>query len=147
MWFLRSKTGKSSAGKSAPEAPSRHALGRQAEKAARDFLRREGFRILDANVRLVGAEIDIVAREAETVCFVEVRTMADAPGRFPADTVTRRKSARIAQAALSYMSRRRWADRPMRFDIVAGWREKDRYRFELIRDAFTVRQVLPERFW
>ena len=52
---------------------SRRARGRQGEALAEQFLRRAGFRILARNVHLRHSELDLVALEGSTLCFVEVR--------------------------------------------------------------------------
>ncbi len=44
------------------------------EKVARDFLKKRGFRILETNYRCPEGEIDIVARQKDSLVFVEVRT-------------------------------------------------------------------------
>lgn len=55
-------------------ADRRRHLGRQGEEYAVDCLRRQGSLIAGRNVRLAPGEIDIVAREGEVLCLVEVRT-------------------------------------------------------------------------
>ena len=63
----------------APEALSRwrepetSRPGRSGEDLAADYLRRKGMAILARNYRCRAGEIDIVAREAEVVVFVEVK--------------------------------------------------------------------------
>ena len=59
----------------------RQKLGRRGEEAAAEFLTQQGYQILDRNFRTPTGEIDIIAQEKDTLCFVEVRTRtADWPG-------------------------------------------------------------------
>ena len=60
----------------------RQETGRAAEQAAERFLRKHGYRILARNVTYTQGEVDLVAVEKRTgaLCFVEVRSRADAGG-------------------------------------------------------------------
>ncbi len=48
--------------------------GRRGEELARDFLKKRGFRILEANYRCPEGEIDIISRHKDCLVFTEVRT-------------------------------------------------------------------------
>lgn len=52
---------------------ARGALGRAGEDAAVALLEAHGYRIVGRNVRLPGGEIDVIARDGDTVVFVEVK--------------------------------------------------------------------------
>src|SRR5689334_4695158 len=65
----------------------RMALGRAAEEAAARFLVDRGYEILERNVRLCGAELDIVAREAGEIAFVEVRSRSSRAHGGPLETI------------------------------------------------------------
>lgn len=49
-------------------------VGQWGEEQACSFLIRQGYEILDRNFYAVGGEIDIIARQGEAVCFIEVKT-------------------------------------------------------------------------
>ena len=55
------------------QAQWRTQLGQRSEQLALRHLRKEGYRILEQNVRFNSGEIDIVAQERTALCFVEVR--------------------------------------------------------------------------
>ena len=84
----------------APPSPKRVAAeqrGRQGEWLAEAYLAREGWEILARRVRTPLGEVDIVARRANLVAFVEVkwrRTEADL-----ALAIDERRLARVAAAA------------------------------------------------
>jgi putative endonuclease len=119
-----------------PSADRRPARGRAAEQAAADLLRRAGLRIVARNVRLAGAEIDIVADDGDALVFVEVRSRSDSRRGGPLATVGREKQARIARAALAFLARTGRSDAPARFDVVGvEWRD-GRAECTHVRGAF-----------
>jgi putative endonuclease len=93
--------------------------GRESERAAVRFLRRSGFRILATNYRSPYGELDIVARDGNTIAFIEVKSRADLRHGGPAEAIDRTKRKRIARAASHYISRFGLGDRECRFDAIA----------------------------
>jgi len=92
--------------------------GAAAEDFAERLLARHGLQVLARNYRTRFGEIDLIAREGDTLVFVEVRMRAD--GRFGgADgSVTRAKRSRIEAAARHYLSRL-GREPACRFDVVS----------------------------
>lgn len=101
-----------------PEA--RSAAGREAESAVCDYIEARGFRIVARNFRGRGGEIDIVARDGDTLAFVEVRYREEGAFGLPEETVTLPKRRRIVSAARAYLatlSPTEWKE--ARFDVAA----------------------------
>ncbi|MFQ5588072.1 MAG: YraN family protein [Nitrospiria bacterium] len=124
-----------------PPAPKdlsrRHlTLGEKGETAALRFLKNEGYQILEQNFRTPIGEIDIVAREGETLVFVEVKTRSGIAFGFPQDAVGKQKQFKITQVALLYLSSINVAPCHCRFDVVAVQKAFKGYHVELIRNAF-----------
>ena len=92
--------------------------GRRGEDLVCERLGARGFKIIDRNVTEKFAEIDIIAEDGDTLCFIEVRTRNDTLLGHPAETVDARKQATIRRAAEAYLVRRRVEPRPMRFDVA-----------------------------
>lgn len=90
--------------------------GQKAEDLCADLLRRAGLRILARNWRCRLGEIDLVAEEAGTLVFAEVRLRRDARFGGAAESVTAAKRARIVAAARLYLAGR--AAAPCRFDVL-----------------------------
>ena len=112
--------------------------GRRAEQIAEGFLRAQGFEILERNVRFPVGEIDLVARERDALCFVEVRSTASQAWGGAAASVTRPKQRRLIRAAAWYLESRRPSFLDARFDVVAiEWQHEHAPTVELIRGAFT----------
>lgn len=114
---------------------SQRELGERGEDAAVDYLRAHGYCILARNVRSRYGEIDIVARDKATICFIEVKTRRR--GVVPGfASVDRRKQRKLSLLAVWYLKEKRLCDRPARFDVVSVVWEERQPRIELIRNAF-----------
>ena len=117
----------------------RQQRGRAAEQMAAAFLRREGYQVEAANVRFKVGELDLVARDGETLCFIEVRSRTSEQFGSALDSITRMKRRRFILAVRWYLARRRrpWLG-PMRFDVVAIQHPQDAPpSLTLLRNAFT----------
>jgi putative endonuclease len=106
-----------------PEGGSPRArLGQRAEEAVAHYLERAGFSIVARNLRLGRLELDIVARRAELILVVEVRTRGVGSWTSGLGSVSRAKRERIRRAG-----QRLWHDRyradpsveRMRFDAAS----------------------------
>lgn len=64
-------------------------------------------------------EIDLIMEKKDTLVFVEVRERKSNAYGTPAETVTTRKQARIAKAALMFVKAHFLNNRNLRFDIVS----------------------------
>ena len=103
-------------------------LGRLGEALAIEHLERAGYRIVAANFRLpigrntrdvmVNAEIDVVAYDGPTLCFIEVKTRASDDFAPPQVNVDLRKRRQIARAARGYRRMFGLIDAPYRYDVV-----------------------------
>jgi putative endonuclease len=110
-------------------------LGDRGERAAARYLRRHGMRIITRGYDTAWGEIDLVAREAETLVFIEVKTRRRGD---PAEAVTPEKQRRLTMAALHFLRRHNLLEQRSRFDVVAIVWPDDRKppQIEHIRDAF-----------
>lgn len=112
------------------EQPAAHlALGARGERLAADLLERAGYQLVAANFKLpvgrnlrgaiVNAEIDLVAYDGATLCFVEVKTRSSDRFNAPEANVDLRKQRQITRAARVYRRTFNLADAPYRYDVVA----------------------------
>ncbi len=97
----------------------RRARGREAEELAAAFLEERGFAILDRNHAIRQGEVDLVAREGDVLCFVEVRSRTSEAQGGPEETVSAAKARRVVAAATDWAARNGGLDREIRFDVVA----------------------------
>jgi len=108
------------------------------ERLACAYLRRCGYEIEATNVRYRVGELDIVARDGNTLCFIEVRSASSRQFGPPAASITDRKQQHLIRAVRHYLHRRRvrWLG-DMRFDVVAIQHHRGKPpSIELIRGAF-----------
>ena len=115
----------------------RQRLGQRGERLARQFLVSHGYVIEEANVRFPVGEIDLVAREGQALCFVEVRSTASDVWGGPLGSIGERKRRRLIRAAQWYLQRLRRLPPETRFDVVAiNWLPDGTPSIELVRGAF-----------
>ncbi len=78
-------------------------LGKNGENLAAEFLKQNGYRILAKNFRTKLGELDIVALDKGTVCFIEVKTrLGDKKGK-PYEAINKRKIIHLKRAANYYL--------------------------------------------
>ena len=115
----------------------RQRLGRRGERLAKQFLSSQGYVIEEENVRFPIGEIDLIGREGEVLCFIEVRSTASNEWGGPLDSIGERKRRRLIRAARWYAQRLRRLPPEMRFDVVAiNWLPDGSPNIELVRGAF-----------
>lgn len=97
-----------------------HAMGRRGEDLAHRYLQRVGMLVVARNwrARPGGFELDIVARQGETLVFVEVKSRASEEFGAPDRAVGPDKRQRMLRAAREYARRADIEWRLARFDIV-----------------------------
>ncbi|MGV3518506.1 YraN family protein [Luteitalea sp.] len=123
-----------------PGVDPRQQFGRDGEGAAREALRSCGYVILAERFRVAHGEIDIVARDHETIVFIEVKTRRGRAYGGGAAAVTWRKQRTIVRVAEAFLARARLSHLPCRFDVVAvDWPTGEGPRTEIIRGAFDAR--------
>lgn len=113
-------------------------LGRRGEALAAAALEKAGYTIIERNYRCRYGEVDIVAREAGDLVFVEVKTRRSRTYGHPAEAVGRRKQEHLLRVASHYLQNTSQPDVGCRFDVVAvhldaGGRQKN---IEIIKGAF-----------
>ena len=93
--------------------------GNYGEKLACDFLKRNGYKILERNYRIRGGEIDIVARDGEYLVFVEVKARHSHEYGLPVESITPWKIKSLLKTALFYNNKIKWENGPYRLDMVS----------------------------
>lgn len=109
-------------------------IGNKAEDQAADYLKRQGYKIIERNYNLPCGEIDIIAKKNKTLVFVEVKyrkNSEDFGG--PAAAVNKAKQKKVINAALSYIKTKKPNYDGLMFDIIAVSGDK----IEHIQNAFS----------
>lgn len=93
--------------------------GNYGEDLACNYLKKQGYKILERNFRIRGGEIDIVAKDGDTLVFVEVKTRFSHEFGEPADAMTYWKINALLKTAQFYILKSRWGDKEYRLDFIS----------------------------
>ena len=110
-------------------------LGKLGEELAVEFLRKDGYEILETNWTFQKAEIDIIAQKENTLAVVEVKTRSSLEFGLPQDFVIFKKIQLLVKAINEYVVSKD-LDIEVRFDIIAVHKEDKSFAIEHLKDAF-----------
>ncbi|NLC68105.1 MAG: YraN family protein [Clostridiaceae bacterium] len=97
----------------------RKTLGRLGESIATDYLIKNGYTILENNFKVHRlGEIDIVAKQGESICFMEVKTRTGDSFGIPSEAVIKQKQEKIKRLAQVYIKKNSLFEHDIRFDVV-----------------------------
>lgn len=88
------------------------------EVAAKKYLEEKGYRILGENYAGRMGEIDLIAKDGDTLVFVEVKARENTAFGEPIEAVTPQKVRKIALTAQQYLVQKRLLGSDVRFDVV-----------------------------
>jgi len=111
-------------------------IGKKGETVAVHYLKKQGYRIIEQNYRSKAGEIDIIAREKQSLVFVEVKTRSSRSFGSPKWAITPKKQKTISMAALYYLKMTNQNDVDARFDVVSILLQGEDTQIELVRNAF-----------
>ena len=111
-------------------------LGKKGEETAVGLLKDNGYKILLKNYKTKLGEIDIIASDKGTICFIEVKTRQSDRFGSPSEAISASKQRQISKAALVFLKERKLLDKKARFDVVSIMYSKDSPRLDLIKNAF-----------
>lgn len=114
----------------------RQQFGKDSESLAARHLKKNGYKILEQNYRNKLGEIDIIAKEKETLVFVEVKARKTHVFGNPKWAVTYKKQRKISMVALYYLKATKQTHVKARFDVVSLSLTKDNSQIEIIKNAF-----------
>ncbi len=116
-------------------------LGIKGEAIALNYLKQKGYKIIGWNYRGRLGEIDIIAKDREYLCFIEVKTRSDNEKGSPEEAINRAKIRKISQNALEYIMKNNVNDCDMRFDVVAIYlgNPQENVKVNLIKNAFELK--------
>ena len=115
---------------------ARIALGNTGEDLACVELERRGYAIIARRYRRRGGELDIIARDGQTMVFVEVKARAGHAFGEACEAVTVHKRRTITRLALDYLTRHRLTECSCRFDVVSIHFESGTPVIDVYQNAF-----------
>ncbi len=110
-------------------------LGKLGEELAVEFLRKNGYEILETNWTFQKAEIDIIAKKENILAIVEVKTRSSIEFGLPQDFVKPKKIQLLVKAVDAYVVEKD-LDIDVRFDIIAIHKEGKSFVMDHLIDAF-----------
>ena len=110
-------------------------LGKLGEQLAVDYLKKNGYTILNTNWTFQKAEIDIIAQIENTLAIIEVKTRSSLEFGLPQDFVKPKKIQLLVKAVDAYVNAKD-LDLEVRFDIIAIYNDVKTFTIEHLIDAF-----------
>ncbi|MDI6758370.1 MAG: YraN family protein [Candidatus Omnitrophota bacterium] len=122
----------------------RQNLGKKGEETAVCLLKDNGYKILLRNYKTKLGEIDIIAKDKDVFCFVEVKSRSSLSYGLPLEAVSLKKQRQISKSALIFLKENNFLDKKARFDVVSIFssgtfsecRQAAQSKSELIKNAF-----------
>lgn len=113
-----------------------HVLGKNAEKAAQEYLQNIGYQIVEINWRVFHLEVDIIARDGDFLVIVEVKARATEEYGHPSEFISKRKEVNLIEAADYYIEHKALS-LEVRFDVITALPRGEGFLLEHFKDAFT----------
>jgi len=115
---------------------SRQKFGEQSESIAVSYLKKHGYKIIEQNYRTKLGEIDIIAKEKDTIAFIEVKARRSVHFGNPKWAITPKKQRKISMVALWYLKTTKQSNVKARFDVVSIISSHYNPNIEIIKNAF-----------
>ena len=110
-------------------------LGAEKEELAVAYLKEQGAELVARNFYFRGGELDLIIKDGEYLCFLEVKYRKSDRYGYPEEAVTPQKQRKILQGARLFLYQKHYpTDTPCRFDVISIYKEEITW----IKDAFTM---------
>jgi len=139
-----------------PYTDERRAFGDRGEKLAAAYLKDIGLRLVLSNFKVpvgrnrkgvqVSGEIDLIALDGDTLCFIEIKTRRSRELFDPIAAVTARKQRQIIRAAKVYRRIFGVFHMPIRYDVVTVVVGGDEVAIEHVK-GFWTEEKFRKRRW
>lgn len=93
-------------------------VGDSGEEIAKNYLKKQGYRIVKTNYKNKIGEIDIIAYEKDVLVFIEVKYRKNDAFGLPREAVNYHKQMKIRKVASVFINQNRLFDKVCRFDVV-----------------------------
>jgi putative endonuclease len=111
-------------------------LGKLGEELAFKKIKRIGYKCLARNYRCPLGEVDLIAKDGDTLVFIEIKTRKGKSIGYAKEAVDGRKKRQLSKVALTYIKANDCWHMRSRFDVVAINFNKNKREIEIIKDAF-----------
>ena len=93
--------------------------GKRSEIIAADYLKKQGYKILEVNYKNKIGEIDIIALDGNYTVFVEVKARASERFGHPLEAIDEQKQQKIHAVASIYLMKNKKYNSACRFDAIS----------------------------
>lgn len=114
----------------------RLAIGKFGEDLAFRKVRQLGYRSILRNYRCPLGEVDLIAKDGDTLVFIEIKTRKGKTLDYAKEAVNEKKRRQLSKVALAYMKSNNCCDTKARFDVVAVCLGPGDPEIEVIKNAF-----------
>ena len=111
-------------------------LGKEGEDLALKKVESLGYKCIARNYRCSLGELDLVARDGETLVFIEIKTRKGKSLDYAKEAVHARKQRQLSKVALAYMKKNGCEEARAWFDVVVIHKKGLDREIEVIRNAF-----------
>ncbi|MBI4652704.1 YraN family protein [Candidatus Kuenenbacteria bacterium] len=94
-------------------------IGNLGEKIAKNFFKKQGYKIIKQNFTNRMGEIDLIVKEKDQIVFVEVKTRTNQNFGYPEESIDSRKQSKIIRTALNYLFEKKIVSENYRFDVIS----------------------------
>lgn len=115
---------------------TRSLVGKIGEEQAASFLEGKGYKLILKNYKNILGEIDIIARDKDTLCFIEVKARRSERFGSPKEGVSLLKQHKLSQVAVLFLKENNLLQEKARFDVVSVLDRLGERHIELTRNAF-----------
>ncbi|WP_022667984.1 YraN family protein [Desulfospira joergensenii] len=115
---------------------ARQDLGKSGEKQAARYLKKQGYILVETNYKTRFGEIDIIARDKDVLCFIEVKARSEIQKALPRQAVNPAKQKKIINTASFFLKEQKLTDQRARFDVIEMIPSNGDWQINLIPNAF-----------
>lgn len=115
---------------------TRQSDGAEAERLAEKFMLQQGLVLLAKNYRCRFGEIDLIAKDGDTLVFIEVRLRRNDNFGGAVASIDHRKQEKLISTAKHYLSPLKTPEVPCRFDVLL-LNNKDSHAIQWLKNAFS----------
>jgi putative endonuclease len=117
---------------------SKRKIGDYGEEIAKNFFKKQGYKIVKQNFTNRMGEIDLITKEKDQIVFVEVKTRTNQNFGYPEEAIDSRKQNKIIRTALNYLFEKKIVSENYRFDVISIEIDQSTQRVKIkhIKNAF-----------
>lgn len=103
----------------------RHITGGFGENEATKYLIKKGYKIIAKNFLCKFGELDIIAKDKNEICIIEVKTRTSSLYGQPAEAVNNIKKKHLMRTAQYYLIKNKLENEFIRFDVIEVFLNND----------------------